>query len=150
MRIEANQHLGRQDVPLYDRVAVFEALVNAVAHRDYSLVGSKIRLRMFASRLELCSPGGLPNGMTLESLALRVAARNQTICSLLARRPVPRGEPHVDAPRATFMDRRGEGVAVIDERTRRLAKRPPTFELAGGAELILTIPAASALDHTAE
>ena len=38
--------------------AVFEAVVNAVAHRDYSVHGSKIRLRLFSDRLELYSPGG--------------------------------------------------------------------------------------------
>ena len=36
---------------------IFEAVVNAVAHRDYSLRGSKVRLRMFSDRLELFSPG---------------------------------------------------------------------------------------------
>ncbi len=41
-----------------------EAVVNAVAHRDYSVHGSKIRLFLYADRLEVYSPGGLPNGIT--------------------------------------------------------------------------------------
>jgi predicted HTH transcriptional regulator len=147
MRVEANKQMGRQDVPQYDMEAVFEALVNAAAHRDYSMVGSKIRLRMFANRMEIYSPGGLTNSMTLDALPLRVAARNQAVCSLLARCAVLKGEPHVETPRVTFMDRRGEGIAIIEARTRHLAKRPPTFQLADGTELILTIPAARAADH---
>jgi len=147
MRVEANKQMGRQDVSQYDMEAVFEAFVNAVAHRDYSMIGSKIRLRMFGNRLEIYSPGGLTNSLTLDALPLRVVARNQAVCSLLARCPVPRGQPHVETPRMTFMDRRGEGIAIIENRTRRLAKREPTWRLAGGTELIVTIPAARAADH---
>lgn len=51
MRVEAFKHLGRHDRPQYDMETVFEAVVNAVAHRDYWIYGSKIRLRMFRDRL---------------------------------------------------------------------------------------------------
>ena len=47
------------DLPQYSLEAVFEALVNAVAHRDYGIKGSRIRLSMFSDRLEINSPGGL-------------------------------------------------------------------------------------------
>ena len=47
--------LCRIDLPQYDMMAVFEAVTNAVAHRDYSMAGSKIRLRMFDDRLEIYS-----------------------------------------------------------------------------------------------
>ena len=53
MRVSASKKMGRLDLPQYDLTAVFEAIVNAVAHRDYSIYGAKIRLRMFADRLEL-------------------------------------------------------------------------------------------------
>jgi predicted HTH transcriptional regulator len=147
MRIEASKHLGRTDVPQYDLEAVFEALVNAVAHRDYSLQGSRIRLRMFRDRLELYSPGALANSMRLDNLALRQAARNETLCSLLARCAVPKGVPGVSTSRTTFMDRRGEGVRLILERSEALAKKRPQYSLPTDAELVLTIPAASALDY---
>ena len=55
MRMAAMKFLGRVDLPQYDMSAVFEALVNAVAHRDYSVHGSKIRLRMFEDRRTACS-----------------------------------------------------------------------------------------------
>jgi predicted HTH transcriptional regulator len=52
MLVSASKDEGRHDLPQYDLTAVFEALVNAVAHRDYSIHGAKIRLRMFADRFE--------------------------------------------------------------------------------------------------
>ena len=47
MRIAATKEQGRVDRPQQDMTAVFEAIVNAVAHRDYSVHGSRIRLRLF-------------------------------------------------------------------------------------------------------
>ena len=57
MRVAARKDPAREDLPEYSRNALFEALVNAVVHRDYSIRGSRIRLSMFEDRLELCSPG---------------------------------------------------------------------------------------------
>ena len=85
MRIAASKKEGRHDLPQFDLTAVFEAVVNAVAHRDYAIYGAKIRLRMFADRLELYSPGMIPNTMTVDSLPYRQAARNEEITSLLAK-----------------------------------------------------------------
>jgi ATP-dependent DNA helicase RecG len=53
--------LYRRDIPEYPEEAVREAIVNAVAHRDYSNFarGSYIQIRLFADRLEIQSPGGL-------------------------------------------------------------------------------------------
>ena len=48
------------DIPPYDLDVVDEAIVNAVAHRDYAISGSKIRLFLFTDRLELYSPASCP------------------------------------------------------------------------------------------
>jgi predicted HTH transcriptional regulator len=122
---------------------VFEALVNAVAHRDYSMYGAKIRLRVFANRLEIYSPGALANTMTVDSLPFRQASRNETIASLLAKCPVPDDIAGMETPRSTLMDRRGEGVSIILERSERLSGRAPVYELPDESELRLTIFAAS-------
>lgn len=142
MKVAAVKDVGRKDFPEYDITAVFEALVNAVAHRDYAIYGSKIRLRMFANRLELYSPGALVNTMTVESLPLRQSARNEVITSLLARCPVPDDLPGLRSERTAMMDKRGEGVQIILERTRSLAGRLPEFRVIDDDELLLTIPAA--------
>ncbi len=141
-KVAASKHIGREDHPQYDITAVFEAVVNAVAHRDYAVYGSKIRLRMFADRLEICSPGGPPNGIGLEALAYRQAARNNTVASLLAKIPVPEGIPGLRTPRATLMDRRGEGVGVLLRSSEEHSGRLPVYELFDDAELRLTIFAA--------
>ena len=143
-KVRATKTMGRVDRPQYDMTSVFETIVNAVAHRDYSMHGSRIRLHMFSDRIELYSPGILPNTMMVDDLAYRQASRNETLTSLLARCPVPTNIPGLDTPRTTLMDRRGNGVPIILERSRRLSGIRPVYELLGDAELRLTIFAA---DH---
>ena len=143
MRVAAFKHIiGRVDRPQFDMAAVFEATVNAVAHRDYSIYGSKIRLRMFEDRLELYSPGSLPNFMTMESLPYLQSTRNNVITSLLAKCPVP-DQPWMTTDRRTMMDRRGEGVPIILGNSEKLSGRLPEYRLIDDAELMLTIYAAS-------
>lgn len=144
MRVAAYKGLegGRVDVPEYSMRAVFEAVVNAVAHRDYSMPGSKVRLRLFRDRLELYSPGMLANTMSPADLAYRQSARNEAIASLLARCPIP--DNQYELRRQSFMDRRGEGVPVILRESERLSGKVPVYQVIGGSELLLTIFAANA------
>jgi ATP-dependent DNA helicase RecG len=144
MKTAATKHIGRTDIPQYDLSAIFEALVNAVAHRDYAIYGSKIRLRMYADRLELFSPGALANTMSVESLPLRQSARNELLTSLLARCPVPHEVASLKTDRTTMMDKRGEGVRIILDRTQALSGRFPQYRLIDDEELQLVIPAAEA------
>lgn len=139
MRVAATKNLGRRDVPQFDMTAVFEALVNAVAHRDYAIHGSKIRLRIFTDRLELYSPGAIVNTMTVESLPYRQSARNETLTSLLAKVPVPLDLEWLTTDRRTLMDKRGEGVRIILENSERLSGRCPEYRLLDDTELMLTI-----------
>jgi ATP-dependent DNA helicase RecG len=64
--------------------AAREALVNAVAHRDYSIQGDGIRLYLFADRLEVTSPGKLPGPVTLSNLVEERFSRNSIIVQVLA------------------------------------------------------------------
>lgn len=61
---EQTRRIDRYD---YEPFAIRELLANAFAHRDWSIFGQKIRLRMFEDRLEIFSPGKLPNTLNLES-----------------------------------------------------------------------------------
>ena len=88
MRVAAIKNPARIDIPQYAMNAVFEAVVNAVAHRDYSSSGSKIRLHMFSDRLEIYSPGGLPNSLSLDEIGERQFSRNELICTCLSRCPI--------------------------------------------------------------
>jgi ATP-dependent DNA helicase RecG len=145
MSVAAVKDTGRHDLPQYDLTAVFEALVNAVAHRDYAIHGSKIRLRMFHDRLELYSPGAIPNTMTVGSMPYRQAARNEAITSLLAKCPVPTDIDWLQSDRGMMMDRRGEGVSIILERSEHLSGKKAEFTLIDDTELLLTIYSANAL-----
>ena len=142
MKTAALKDQGRLDRPQFDMTAVFEAMVNAVAHRDYSIHGSKIRLRLFGDRLELYSPGSIPNTMTVEDLAYLQSARNETITSLLAKCPVPTDKAWLATDRLTMMDRRGEGVRIIMDNSERISGKLPEYRLIGQSELMLTIWAA--------
>ena len=140
MRVFAIKAPNRIETPQYSMNAVFEAVANAVAHRDYSIYGSKVRLHLFSDRLEIFSPGAIPNTMTIESISERQSARNELISSLLARCPM-----NVDAigsQRNFIMDKRGEGVPIIIAESEKLSGKRPEYVQIDDAELKLTIFAA--------
>ena len=136
--VEASKHMGWRDWPQYDLAALFEAVVNAVAHRDYSIRGSKVRLRMFSDRIEVYSPGALPDSMSVDDLSRKRSVRNPAIANLLVRCPVPEG---IESLRSTLMACNGDGVPAIVARSRQLSGKEPVYELFGN-ELRLTIYAA--------
>ncbi len=127
----------RIEKPQFSERAVFEAVVNAVAHRDYSVFGSKIRFFMFDDRLEIYSPGALPNTVTIDSMALRQATRNELITSLLAETPVV--EPIGDMGRGFYMEKRGDGVPIILNESEQLCGKKPIYRLIDDSELLLTV-----------
>ena len=137
MLVRAAKHTARSERPQFSERAVFEALVNAVAHRDYSMAGARVRLHLFGDRLELYVPGALANTLTPESLHLRQSNRNELIVSLLARCVAPSG-----VGRTRLMDRRGDGVPIIRRECRELSGRLPEYSLIDESELRLVIRAA--------
>jgi predicted HTH transcriptional regulator len=140
MRVPAGKNLGRIDYPQYSTRAVFEAIVNAVAHRDYSMVGGRIRLHLFADRLELYSPGALPNSMSIEAMTSVSIPRNELIASIFARYFSVR---EAGLGREYLMDRRGAGVDVILRESERLSGQRPVYDNLGDVELRLTLFPAS-------
>jgi ATP-dependent DNA helicase RecG len=68
--------LQRHEETEYPTAPVREALVNAVAHRDYRLTGRSIEIRMYTDRLEITSPGGLPAHITLDNIVEEHYSRN--------------------------------------------------------------------------
>ncbi|HQE91975.1 MAG TPA: ATP-binding protein [Anaerolineae bacterium] len=77
IRVGAVVHgLERREQWQYPPTAIREALVNAVAHRDYRLRGRAIEVRMFADRLEISSPGGLPGYITVDNIVDEHFSRN--------------------------------------------------------------------------
>lgn len=79
--LEGGRRHRRKALPLD---AIREAVVNAAAHRDYTIIGTDIEVSLFSDRLEVISPGRLPNGVTVEKMkdGLR-AARNELLKEIL-------------------------------------------------------------------
>ena len=135
-RVSALKAPARTETPQFSEVALFEAIVNAVAHRDYSISTSHIRIFMFDDRIEFYSPGGLPNTMSVESMEDRQANRNENIVSVLAKKPVPTDR---NLRRQYVMDKRGWGVPAIIDESLKLSRRRPVYRVVDQSEVILTI-----------
>jgi len=147
-QVSARKHIGRVEQPQYSMRAVFEALVNAVVHRDYSRTVSKIRLFMFSDRLELISPGTLSNTLSVERLRYGQATRNELLARLLSELTV---EDNVSrqVARRFFLERRGEGVGIILDESTALSGKAPVYEQIDET-LHLTIFAAKSLQPVQE
>ena len=111
--------LTHQETLEYPFEAVRELLVNAVAHRDYNQQGDTIHLNIFADRIEVQSPGGLPGPVTLENLLEARFSRNAVIVQVLSD--------------LGFVERLGYGLDRVVTVMRQNGLRPPRFEELGGS-----------------
>lgn len=75
--------LVREEVPEFPTVAIREALLNAVGHRDYSLTGASVEVRLFDDAVEIESPGTLAGWVTVENLRDAQYSRNPRIMEIL-------------------------------------------------------------------
>ena len=114
----------RMDLPTFDEVPVREAILNAVAHRDYRLGGS-VFVRQFPRRLEVVSPGGLPPGITPENIIDQQNPRNRRLAEALAR--------------CGLIERSGQGLNLMTESAVRQGKPLPSFAGTAAHEVRLTL-----------
>ncbi|OIR24958.1 RNA-binding domain-containing protein [Bathymodiolus thermophilus thioautotrophic gill symbiont] len=140
-KISATKEVGRTERPQYSMKAIFEAIVNAVVHRDYSKSGSKIRLFMFSNRLELYSPGALANTLAVDTLISNQITRNELLTRLLSEIEL---DDNMKVGRKYFLERRGEGVGIIMRESEQLSGKAPIYQV-NGEELQLTIFPAQSL-----
>lgn len=100
-RFENHDDLRRKDTPLLPLLAIREAIVNAVVHRDYAITGSKVLFEVFYDRVEITSPGALPNHMTVAAVRTggRTRSRNEQIANYMLDRQ--------------YMEKRGRGWLVM-------------------------------------
>jgi ATP-dependent DNA helicase RecG len=106
--------LSHEEVLEYPFEAVRELLVNAVAHRSYNQQGDNIHLNLFADRLEVSSPGGLPGPVTLENLLEARFSRNPVIVQALSD--------------LGFVERLGYGLDRVVTLMRQNGLNKPRFE----------------------
>ena len=120
MRVGATVNkLEREELTEYPRFAVREALVNAVAHRDYRISGRRIEIRMYSNRMEIISPGGLPGYMTLDNLVEEHFSRNPRLVNGLYQ--------------WGYIEELGLGIDLMIEEMAQSGHPPPTFRAADHA-----------------
>ena len=112
-RFEQYEGAKRKDTPLVPRTSTREALVNAVVHRDYAIIGSKVLFEVFYDRVQVTSPGTLPNHLSVE--AVRAGGRTRSRNEQLANFMLERG----------FMERRGRGWLVMQNAMREFNGTEP-------------------------
>jgi len=78
------KHVKREERPELPEEALREAVVNALAHRDYRSTGN-VQIYIFKDRVEIVSPGGLPAGMTEADLGVKSIPRNPLLFGMLHR-----------------------------------------------------------------
>jgi ATP-dependent DNA helicase RecG len=100
------------NIPAFNEAVVREALLNALAHRDYRLPGS-IFVRQFPRRLEIASPGGFPPGINAGNMLWRQSPRNRRIADACAK--------------CGLVERSGQGANRMFEESIKEGKPRPDF-----------------------
>jgi ATP-dependent DNA helicase RecG len=119
------QGLAPEVTPELPTEVLREALVNAVAHRDYT-ISAPIRLLIFDDRIEIRTPGSLPNTVTLESLPFGIhVLRNPMVYNMLLR--------------VGLVTDAGSGIPRMIRLVRQATGREITFRYEGN-EFVLVLP----------
>lgn len=95
---------SRIDMPDYCERSVFEALVNALIHRDYLILGSEVHIDIYDDRLTIHSPGGIADGTRIQErdiFNISSTRRNPALADIFAR--------------LGYMERQGSGFRKITE-----------------------------------
>ncbi len=100
------------DIPTFNERVIREAILNAVCHRNYQMIGS-IFIRQYRDRLVVESPGGFPYGISLDNILDRQCPRNRLIADILEY--------------CGLVERSGQGMNIIYESTIKEAKQLPDF-----------------------
>ena len=93
---------SREELPEYVERSYHEALVNAIAHRDYLVNGSEVHIDIYDDHMEIYSPGGMPDGSVIQD-------RDPTTVPSTRRNPVIADVFN----RLGYMERKGSGFAKI-------------------------------------
>jgi ATP-dependent DNA helicase RecG len=116
--------LFKYDIPTFDEESIREAVLNAVCHRDYRDGGS-IWIRQYPRRLEIESPGGLPDGITPENILTRQKPRNRRIAETLAK--------------CGLVERSGQGMDLMFKHSIRQGKPLPDMTGSDEHQVLLSL-----------
>ncbi len=104
----------RNDLAPYPPGVLREAVVNAIAHRDYRITGNQAHILIFSDRVEVRSPGKLPGHVTLKNLLHERFSRNEAIVQVLAD--------------MGYIERLGYGIDRMVRTMKERGQSPPQFE----------------------
>ena len=104
----------RETLPAYPPTVIREAVVNALAHRDYGLAGATVDITVWDDRVEVRSPGGLPGHITLDNMRAEHYSRNPRIMGVLKT--------------LGYVEEYGEGVDRMFREMESRLMEPPLFE----------------------
>jgi len=121
---QAQEGFFRRDILAFSEATVREAVLNAISHRDYRLIGSTF-IRQYPQKLEVVSPGGFPKGITVDTILWNQVPRNRRIAEALTR--------------TGLIERSGQGVNLMFESSIREGKRPPDYSGTDANQVFLTL-----------
>lgn len=117
--------LVRREIPAFNELAVREAILNAVSHRDYRMAGS-VFVKQWPTKIQIVSPGGFPPEITPENILFHQSPRNRRLAEALAR--------------CGLVERSGQGADVMFEAAVRDGKLPPDFSGSDAHQVSLILP----------
>ncbi|MCG2827615.1 MAG: hypothetical protein L6265_13575, partial [Thermoplasmatales archaeon] len=116
--------IPREEIPQYPLFAVRELIVNAVAHRDYFIHGSRIIIKMFNDRMEYNSPGGFPSDITPNNIIDRQYSRNPILVKVLNK--------------VKYIEAIGDGIDRVFDSVKKHPLKPklPLFREVGNSVIV--------------
>ncbi len=112
------------DLPTFNERVIREAILNAVSHRDYRHPSS-IFVRQYPKRMEIVSPGGFPDGITVDNLLWRQLPRNRRLADSFGR--------------CGLVERSGQGFNIIYEQCIRESRPRPSFDQTDQFQVALSL-----------
>jgi len=117
------KEVRRKEILEIPEFVIREAIVNAVAHRDYFERGANVQVDIFDNRVEISNPGGLPKGLKLENFGKHSVARNSLVSALLHR--------------CSYIEKAGTGIQRMRDAMKEAGLLEPSFEFSGFFTIIL-------------
>ena len=117
------KELRRKEILEIPEFVIREAIVNAVAHRDYFERGANVQVDIFDDRIEISNPGGLPKGLKPENFGKYSVARNSLVAALLHR--------------CNYIEKAGTGIQRMRDGMKEAGLLEPGFEFSGFFAIIL-------------
>lgn len=127
IRFPFQEGLFQSEIFAFNEKAVREALLNAVAHRDYRITGQSIFIKTSPQEFCIESPGAFPPGITPENILEKSYWRNRRIAEILEK--------------VEMVERAGQGINDIFESSIREGKGLPNFDGTDAFSVVLRIPA---------